>query len=1175
MNIRWNPPKWHFPWQKNKTEIPLSRRVEEQLNALRRDSGKQSIGRTEAMSPAKDMSSVFCLIGWVARALVLFAAIYGTALFLCDAVRLVELTGKRPISEIVVENKSLLITSAALAIFFSAAAWNRLTSILLPIAGFGGLALYYVNHASDPLRYLLESLRMTADVALTNLAQIGYTAYVKYMYEGTYAYGNIPEELVENGVFLVLLFFGLLYAMGAARKVRPVLIGAIFVLQMVPVFMFNITANNKGFGWLLAVLCAFVCLWIYDSRYGTLSPEKEAKKLSKLAAKEAAKAARLHKKEEKRNFKLRCKLAYLTVIRDGGKAKTARAARKKLIKDAKSAAKQAKITAAADAKRQKADAKKAKLAAKSEAKAAKKAEADKRRSLTGDKAAMAAYKANAKADKKSRFAEKKRQLTEKIHAARSARLARNKKIAGGGFVGAMAMVTAFVAIWLPLSAIEENFPIIDAINNRMQIARMYVTAYLMGDDVDLNSLSLYGGVSDLNPRTVSFDSPQFTGQRIFTVDSGYAAPVYLRSWMGMNYDIETDSWTSADADKVLDYRSRFGSAWTPDTITTAFNGYVYPKSIDVTRFDQYRNLDAYGFRVFQVNLRRTAGNSKLLFVPAVMNTNLGIMEHGSIAPVELKYSAYFDGIYSSRFFGMDDGYSTSSFIPVMKDPNLGENLEKSIDYYNMALSYAEQIDLLEDSAEQGIYYVEEDGYTQTNGQLYVTDWAGMVADFESWAKNDLGYKWEGDSLVYRYLGMDDAQRKALWRSHEKELAYREYVDETYTATFGSEKIRTLALDILADNDILKLETDTMLTAEDGTILMQRASSLTEQSNFVDMSTGESIPRHNVILAVIQYLRDNFTYSLEPDVPMKTILDEEGNETEVPDLTSESALEAFLFEVKEGYCVHFATSAAAILRELGFAVRYTEGYIADGFARTYAADAVARYRTGVRDSDAHAWVEVYYPNMGWIQYETTPSFCESMYDADHEEEATGSSSSGGSSYIGGGMTEETEVEEIEEEVEDYTTEILICIAVFIVLLMLFSIVSWILKKRAEKAADRRAALIRQTAERSDYLAGRVNVHETARAIIDCIFALFRGLGRPNNLGEQPSEYALRLSEEFGSLSNRPLPKIMEIIEREEFGGTLSWQDLHDLGAYLDDITAGAYAGLPWRQKIRMRYFLALL
>ena len=104
---------------------------------------------------------------------------------------------------------------------------------------------------------------------------------------------------------------------------------------------------------------------------------------------------------------------------------------------------------------------------------------------------------------------------------------------------------------------------------------------------------------------------------------------------------------------------------------------------------------------------------------------------------------------------------------------------------------------------------------------------------------------------------------------------------------------------------------------------------------------------------------------------------------------------------------------------------------------------------------------------------------------------------------------------------------------------------------------------------------MDVHQTARAIIDCLFAVFWGLGRPNELGEQPVEYAERLSEEFGSLSNYSLTQIMEIIEREEFGGTLSWQELHILGKYMEDVTRGAYAGLSWRQKIRMRYLLALL
>ena len=1170
MNIRWSPSirKTGLFSGRKKAEVPLSRKVEERLSALRKEN-KRVIGRSMAVSPAGDMSSVMCLIGWLARAFVLFSAIYGTALFLCDAARLVELTRKRPVSEVTLESTFLLVTALLLALFFSACSWNRLTKTILPVLGAGGGVLYFFLHTASPLRFVYESLRMTADVTLENLAQIGYTAYVKYCYEGVYQFGGQTEELVKHGVALVMVVYGILFAAALLCRVRPILAGLLLVSELVPVFMFNITATNKGFGWLLVTLCGMLCLYLYDRRYDIGTEKQKARAEARAAKKAAKKAAVLAKKEQKKQYRNRRRLAYLTVIRDGGSRKEALAARKQVKKAETERKKNEKLAAIAAKKTRKADRKAAALAATISAS---------RKDAMKDKAARARLKAEEKTQKAEAWSRKKQLWKEKWAEASRKRLEGNKKIAGGGFVGVMAMAAAFLAIWLPYTAVEENFPIIDSINNRMQIARMYVTAYLMGDDVDLNSLSLYGGVSELNPRTVSFDSPQFTGQRIFTADAGYAAPVYLRSWMGMNYDITTDSWTSADADQVLAYRQRFGSSYSPDSITTAFNGYVYPKSVDVTRFDQYRNLDAYGFRVFQVNLRRAAGSSKLLFVPAIMNTNLQIMEHGSIEPVELKYSSYYDGIYSSRFFGVDDGYSTSSFVPVMKDPAVGSNLEKSIEYYNMALSFAEQIDTLETSEEQGIFVVEEDGYTITNGEDYYTDWSSMVSYFENWAETELDYRWEGDSLVYRYLGMDSAARKALWNAHEKELAYREYVNDTYTTAFGSEAISDLADQILADAGIEMRERPTVEviriseeTEEEYTELQPDIS----DTWFYDAETGAEVPRHNAILAVINYLRENYTYSLEPDVPMKSVTDEEGNVTEVPDLAYDSSLESFLFEVKEGYCVHFATSAVGLLREMGFAVRYTEGYIADGFTRTYATDAVARYRAAVRDSDAHAWIEVYYPDMGWIQYETTPSFCEAIYDEDYEEASSGSSSSSGGGYSSGMSSEETTEEEVVEEEEDYTKEIMICIGIVTGLAVIFSLVVWILRKRAERAADKRAALIRQTEDRHDYIAGRVDVHQTARAIIDCLFAVFWGLGRPNELGEQPVEYAERLSEEFGSLSNYSLTQIMEIIEREEFGGTLSWQELHILGKYMEDVTRGAYAGLSWRQKIRMRYLLALL
>lgn len=73
---------------------------------------------------------------------------------------------------------------------------------------------------------------------------------------------------------------------------------------------------------------------------------------------------------------------------------------------------------------------------------------------------------------------------------------------------------------------------------------------------------------------------------------------------------------------------------------------------------------------------------------------------------------------------------------------------------------------------------------------------------------------------------------------------------------------------------------------------------------------------------------------------------------------------FLNEAKQGYCVHFASAATAMLRALGVPARYVEGY-----AVTLAQ---ANTETNVYDYNAHAWVEVYIPGFGWVPFEATPA-----------------------------------------------------------------------------------------------------------------------------------------------------------------------------------------------------------
>lgn len=71
---------------------------------------------------------------------------------------------------------------------------------------------------------------------------------------------------------------------------------------------------------------------------------------------------------------------------------------------------------------------------------------------------------------------------------------------------------------------------------------------------------------------------------------------------------------------------------------------------------------------------------------------------------------------------------------------------------------------------------------------------------------------------------------------------------------------------------------------------------------------------------------------------------------------------FLEESGTGYCVHFATAAAVLLRAAGIPARYVEGYLVE---------AKAGEPVAVTSKSAHAWVEYYVPEVGWIPLEATP------------------------------------------------------------------------------------------------------------------------------------------------------------------------------------------------------------
>ena len=74
---------------------------------------------------------------------------------------------------------------------------------------------------------------------------------------------------------------------------------------------------------------------------------------------------------------------------------------------------------------------------------------------------------------------------------------------------------------------------------------------------------------------------------------------------------------------------------------------------------------------------------------------------------------------------------------------------------------------------------------------------------------------------------------------------------------------------------------------------------------------------------------------------------------------------FLFDLKQGYCDYFATSMVVLARAAGLPARLVVGYASGAVQRTEGA-----FRYTVTEAEAHSWVEVYLPELGWIEFEPT-------------------------------------------------------------------------------------------------------------------------------------------------------------------------------------------------------------
>ena len=113
-------------------------------------------------------------------------------------------------------------------------------------------------------------------------------------------------------------------------------------------------------------------------------------------------------------------------------------------------------------------------------------------------------------------------------------------------------------------------------------------------------------------------------------------------------------------------------------------------------------------------------------------------------------------------------------------------------------------------------------------------------------------------------------------------------------------------------------------------------------------TASAPSNYEKAVAVERYLRTRFGYTLD-----------------LPGRVPEDPLAEFLFERKKGHCEYFASSMAVMLRSLRIPSRLVTGFRTGEFN-----DLTGQYV--VRASNAHSWVEAYFPGAGWVSFDPTPA-----------------------------------------------------------------------------------------------------------------------------------------------------------------------------------------------------------
>lgn len=702
-----------------------------------------------------------------------------------------------------------------------------------------------------------------------------------------------------------------------------------------------------------------------------------------------------------------------------------------------------------------------------------------------------------------------------------------KSRAYSGYSAALAGVLALIIAALPAASVTENWKEIKFISEPIESARTFITTILTGGN------PAYNKMNTLNERKSNkLENIEFENVTLFTVESPSKHVIYLRSWIGGDYDYAKDEWvalSSTDYSSMLRELTGESVGFTGDYVTYDLYSLMSPEFLDGTFQERgYSSNSKFGYSAAFVDVDYINNTGQLFVLPSSYVAPYGIYEHGSRTErYSDALSLHADGMWTSGWFNLDKAYTAAAIMPSYFAADYGEMATREVAYYALLM---EEVNALH--------------------QKNVVDTDSALAEFRT--KLDLqGLSEFSTDALKNYLEQDQNGR-ARWYNRYVRLVreYSDYVKDFYDA-YPTESAGV--------QEVLEL-------------LKPQLSSATTT--------------HDKVMVIMDYLAENYEYTYTPTQP------------ENP---KDSALDAFLTETKDGYCVQFASAATLLLRAAGLPARYVQGYVASEFSSDLDENGEIRYTANVKDKDAHAWVEVYIDGLGWRTYEATSLYYDYIYYVDVDDTTDPGESNTSrplpdittrppvettapmetTAPVTWQSTAETTADDGISSAGEVDVAQIVRIGIGLVIVGLVAFLLLWQIRRARKVVDGRRHFI----ERSIYgsFEEKADFDNVAAVLCDSIFEVHAIIGNRPYVGELPGEFATRvdtLPEEatlkqkrlHGRLMLLPstLSEIMVLIQKQEFGRALNRHELEVLGSYLDALITSEYASLNIFKKIWYRY-----